>query len=161
MVEQAGGPANGVVAGAAIDRLGSLLELPGMNIFVTPDALLRRRLESDGPQMCIDGCCGAMTIETTEHTVAAHQRERGHSVIEDFQIAPRLQTMARLANALPRLDARREDLRKLILVWVLMTAFTGGLGEMIFPVGPRGSFFLAMTILAGDGGVRTLQGEVG
>lgn len=161
MVEQAGRPADRVVAGAAIDRLGSLLKLSGVNIFVTPAALFRRRLEADGSQMRIGGVGGAMTIETTERTVPAHQRKRGHAVIESLQIAPRLQPMARLADALPRLDPRRENLGKLALVGVLMTAFTRGVGEMIFSVGPRGSFVLAMAILAGNRGMRAFQGKVG
>lgn len=74
VIEQCRRPADRVMARPAIHRFRALLELPRMDIFMAPDALFRRRLESNDSRMRV-GIRGAMTIHTAHHAVPPHQCE--------------------------------------------------------------------------------------
>ena len=81
MIEQAGGPVNGIMAQGAIHRLRPLLELAGMDILVTPDAAFGRRLKRNNSRTH-SGSNRPMTIHAGQHLVPAHQGKRGVPVIE-------------------------------------------------------------------------------
>ena len=81
VIEEAGGPAYGVVTKSAIDRLRPFLELPGVNILVAADATFRRGLEGNGPVAC--RCSGRpVAIDASQRLVTTHQRKRRVPVIE-------------------------------------------------------------------------------
>jgi len=51
VIEQRGGPTRRIMASRAVHRLRSLLELAGVNIFVTPHAFFGRRCERNRAQL--------------------------------------------------------------------------------------------------------------
>lgn len=158
VIELACGPVRHVMTRGAVYWFGAPLELSRMDVLVAADAFLRRRLERNLPQARF-GIHRPVTIHATQHAVRTVERERGHAVVEYFELVPRPQPVTGLADILPRLQTRFQDLRELPVVRVLMAPCAGHVGEMILPVGAvRGRFF-AVTILARHRRMRSLQRE--
>src|SRR5581483_5372149 len=121
------------MAGGAIHRRRSLLELSGMNVFVASHTPLRRRLETNLPLLHIR-TRRPVTIQAAQHAVAPQQRECRGPMVERLQLAPRAHFVARFADALAGVQPRLRRGRKLPVVRILMAAFAIPVREMISPV---------------------------
>lgn len=99
VTEQRGRPMNRVVARRAIYRLGSFLELPGMDVLMATHAAFRRALEGNLAQARIHAG-RPVAIQATQYTVRADEGEGSGAVIERSRITPGAQFVAALAHAL-------------------------------------------------------------
>ena len=143
------------MAGGTVDLLGPAVELPGVDIFMTTRAPLRRRLEGNFPGTGFTA--QPVTIQTRQRAMRAGKFEAGARVIESLYLVPSLDLVTALAQVLSRFQIRSEKLGEFTAVRILMALGTYQRSEPELPVGARRAALGPVTVQASHRRMRTFQ----